>query len=121
MLTGKVFSLLYIDLDRFKAYNEYFGYKKGDEIIQLTAEILTDRLENGGFIGQIGGDDYIVILNHYELSIAIVTNQRKFFTSTEEIVEEAVELKKLFKMKSESCYYVESLSENTCRHASNRC
>lgn len=65
MLTGKVFILLYIDLDRFKAYNDYFGYKKGDEIIQLTADILTDRLENGGFIGHIGGDDYIVILNHY--------------------------------------------------------
>ncbi|MBW9235596.1 diguanylate cyclase, partial [Leptospira santarosai] len=31
----KEFSLLYIDLDRFKAYNDYYGFKKGDEIIQL--------------------------------------------------------------------------------------
>ncbi|MBW9235108.1 hypothetical protein JQK62_23370, partial [Leptospira santarosai] len=43
------------------------------------------------------------------LSIAIVTNQRKYFTSAEEIVEEATRLKKMCKMKSESCFYVEPL------------
>lgn len=160
---SKEFSLLYIDLDRFKAYNDYYGFKKGDEIIQLTADILADALEKGGFLGHIGGDDYIVIFNHYgfhefcrsviqrfdveikkyyskkhlekqfiylenrfgemekiplvTLSIAVVTNQRKAFSSTEEVVEEATRLKKMCKMKSESCFYVEPTSQAGCELA----
>ena len=64
----KEFSLLYIDLDRFKAYNDYYGFKKGDEIIQLTADILSNALVKKGedFLGHIGGDDYIVIFNHHD-------------------------------------------------------
>lgn len=153
IMQKKEFSLLYIDLDRFKAYNDYYGFKKGDEVIQLTAEILADALEKDCFLGHVGGDDYIVILNHYEfnefclsvikrfdeeikrfytkkhlddrfiyienrsgrmekiplvtLSIAVVTNQWKNYDSTEEVIEEATRLKKLCKLTTESCFYIE--------------
>lgn len=63
----KDFSVLYIDLDRFKAYNDVYGFNKGDEILRVTAKILSQNLSNkDGFLGHIGGDDFIVILNHHD-------------------------------------------------------
>lgn len=60
------FSVLYIDLDHFKAYNDTYGFKEGDRMLQLTADILKHcTLRLGGFLGHIGGDDFIIILNDY--------------------------------------------------------
>lgn len=61
------FSVLYIDLDHFKAYNDTYGFKKGDDFIQATAHILMKNItDENGFVGHIGGDDFIIILGHYE-------------------------------------------------------
>ncbi|WP_019911470.1 GGDEF domain-containing protein [Paenibacillus sp. HW567] len=65
-LLQEQFSVLYIDLDHFKAYNDTYGFKEGDRMIQATAEILkhcTLRLE--GFLGHIGGDDFIIFIDNY--------------------------------------------------------
>lgn len=60
------FSVLYLDLDNFKAYNDVYGFLKGDEIIKFTADtIMTcvhNYIKNGSFVGHIGGDDFIAIL-----------------------------------------------------------
>lgn len=59
------FSLIYVDLDNFKAFNDVYGFAKGDLAIKMTADILTDEIRGyggkGDFIGHIGGDDFIVI------------------------------------------------------------
>jgi len=59
------FAALYIDLDNFKALNDYYGFEKGDEIIKETARILINSIQEKGtpsdFIGHIGGDDFFVI------------------------------------------------------------
>jgi diguanylate cyclase (GGDEF)-like protein len=61
------FSILYFDLDNFKAYNDTYGFKKGDGLLQLTAELLKNAfLKKGFFLGHIGGDDFIAVLNHYD-------------------------------------------------------
>lgn len=56
------FSILYIDIDNFKAYNDRYGFEKGDQIIKELANILMDVSGEHGFVGHIGGDDFIVIL-----------------------------------------------------------
>ena len=57
--------VLYLDLDNFKAYNDRYGYQKGDEVIKFTARTLTQALWCQGtkadFVGHIGGDDFVVI------------------------------------------------------------
>lgn len=62
---SKPFAVIYADLDYFKWYNDRFGYRRGDEMIRYTAEVLRQVLEFSGekddFIGHIGGDDYIVM------------------------------------------------------------
>ena len=64
---GKKYAMLYADLDNFKAYNDTYGFSKGDEIIKYTAKILTKHVLEGkghdsNFVGHIGGDDFIAIV-----------------------------------------------------------
>ena len=59
------FAVLYIDLNNFKAYNDKYGFEKGDKVLLMTAETLSRSLAREGqgedFVGHIGGDDFIVI------------------------------------------------------------
>jgi len=59
------FAVLYIDLDNFKSFNDYYGFDKGDKVIKHTADIILEAVSKQGnandFIGHIGGDDFIVI------------------------------------------------------------
>jgi PleD family two-component response regulator len=61
----KPYAFLYIDIDNFKGFNDYYGYQKGDEIIEFLAGVLTKTIEKLGnkddFIGHIGGDDFVMI------------------------------------------------------------
>ncbi|UCE26881.1 MAG: response regulator [Candidatus Coatesbacteria bacterium] len=61
---GKIFAVMVIDVDNFKAYNDNYGYSQGDVAIQLLAEVLTDvaaEYGEGVFVGHIGGDDFVVL------------------------------------------------------------
>jgi diguanylate cyclase (GGDEF)-like protein len=56
------FSVCYVDLDHFKPFNDVYGYRKGDDVIQLTGELLCKHSDpNRDFVGHIGGDDFIVL------------------------------------------------------------
>jgi len=56
------FAVLYVDLNSFKAYNDTYGFVKGDDVIRETARILlTQSALSRGFVGHIGGDDFIVL------------------------------------------------------------
>ncbi len=59
------FAVGYVDLNKFKEYNDYYGFEFGDRVIKRTAEILTKALYECGseadFLGHIGGDDFIFI------------------------------------------------------------
>lgn len=66
LLKKEEFSILYIDLDHFKEYNDTYGFSKGDEVIKLTARTIAKSIHNrdldNTFIGHIGGDDFIAIV-----------------------------------------------------------
>lgn len=64
LLKKEEFSILYIDLDNFKAYNDVYGFLKGDQIIGFTAEVIVDSVRKfgTGFVGHIGGDDFVCIV-----------------------------------------------------------
>lgn len=60
------YSVLYIDLDFFKSYNDSYGFKMGDQLIQETANLLRRHcVLPEAFLGHIGGDDFIAMLNHH--------------------------------------------------------
>jgi diguanylate cyclase (GGDEF)-like protein len=62
---GEPFALLYVDIDNFKSYNDYYSFEKGDEAIKLTSSILLSVVGRFGgaddFVGHVGGDDFVVI------------------------------------------------------------
>lgn len=66
---GEVFSVIYIDIDNFKAYNDVYGFAKGDTAIKILADVVTDNLNIFGnksdFSGHIGGDDFVLITEPY--------------------------------------------------------
>ncbi|HON55896.1 MAG TPA: response regulator [bacterium] len=61
---NKNFYFCYIDLDNFKVYNDYYGFDKGDKVILFTADCLKKIFgaNKNNFIGHIGGDDFVLIL-----------------------------------------------------------
>ncbi|MBR0598692.1 GGDEF domain-containing protein [Sinanaerobacter chloroacetimidivorans] len=59
------YSVAYLDIDNFKAYNDVYGFEKGDLIIKLLADILRSSLNTEQFVGHVGGDDFVVVLNDH--------------------------------------------------------
>lgn len=67
LLNQEDFAMIYIDLDNFKAYNDVYGFFKGDEIIKFTAKTILRNVHNleleSSFVGHIGGDDFVAIVS----------------------------------------------------------
>ena len=66
LLRKEEFCVLYLDLDNFKAYNDVYGFLKGDQIIEFTADTIIKCIHDSGmentFIGHIGGDDFVALV-----------------------------------------------------------
>jgi diguanylate cyclase (GGDEF)-like protein len=64
---GQPFAILYADLDHFKAYNDHYGFMRGDQVIQTTARLVEDvarEVTSGeAFVGHVGGDDFVVVVS----------------------------------------------------------
>ncbi|NLA87101.1 MAG: response regulator [Clostridiales bacterium] len=150
---GLPFAAIYADLDNFKAYNDVYGFVKGDVAIKLTADILYDTAAVGNsdsFMGHIGGDDFMVVVEPacaericqetieqfdqrisalyskedleqghivtynrqgaetffpiMTISLAVVTNEKRSFTTHLEVSDIAAELKKKAKSMNGSVY-----------------
>ncbi|MDP9068846.1 MAG: response regulator [Actinomycetota bacterium] len=63
---GDPFAVMYIDIDDFKAFNDYYGFLRGDEAIKTLARCACEVVEQHGgprpFIGHIGGDDFVAVV-----------------------------------------------------------
>lgn len=58
----RAFSLIYFDINMFKPLNDVLGYRVGDQVIVLLAELLKEVFHaSDDFVGHIGGDDFVVI------------------------------------------------------------
>lgn len=61
-LAGKPLSLLMIDIDYFKQYNDYYGHVQGDNGIKALAEILSESVRKKDLVIRYGGEEMLVIL-----------------------------------------------------------
>lgn len=73
MSRNEAFAVCYADLDHFKEFNDRYGYNNGDRVIYLLSRMLRDLVRGlapGGFVGHIGGDDFIfnVPIQHLEVT-----------------------------------------------------
>lgn len=69
-------SLLLIDIDDFKSYNDSFGHPAGDEALKLVAEVLRKKARKCDYVARYGGEEFAVILPHTGLEGSIVIAER---------------------------------------------
>lgn len=55
-------SLMFIDLDNFKYYNDCFGHNVGDDLLKIFAKFLKESFSTSDFVARFGGDEFIIIL-----------------------------------------------------------
>jgi len=66
----QTFVTAYFDLDQFKPYNDVYGFRRGDNIIQLLARTLQEScIPELDFIGHIGGDDFVVLFQSLDWDV----------------------------------------------------
>lgn len=64
LASGQAMELVYIDLDHFKAFNDRYGFIRGDAMIRTLAEVLRHTFAElpDALLGHIGGDDFVLLL-----------------------------------------------------------
>jgi diguanylate cyclase (GGDEF)-like protein len=76
------FALLYADLDHFKAYNDNYGFVRGDRAIQALARLVTETVHEvagpAGFVGHVGGDDFVILVDPDQAELVAKTLCERF-------------------------------------------
>lgn len=56
------FSLLFLDIDLFKQYNDVHGHPKGDELLSMFGKLVKERLRKADFVARYGGEEFVIML-----------------------------------------------------------
>jgi diguanylate cyclase (GGDEF)-like protein len=59
---GKLVGLLFIDIDRFKRFNDRLGHAEGDRVLRTVAGRMSRAVREGDVVGRLGGDEFVVIM-----------------------------------------------------------
>lgn len=55
-------AVLFIDVDHFKNYNDFYGHQKGDGVISAIAETIKNAIRHMDFVARYGGEEFVVLL-----------------------------------------------------------
>ena len=80
----KPVSLIFVDIDYFKHYNDLYGHQKGDEVLRTIGKILRENLRENDIPARYGGEEFAVILPNTteEEALALADKIRKIIEST---------------------------------------
>jgi len=74
--TAQPLSLLYLDLDHFKHYNDRYGHPAGDELLIKLGGLLADSVRSSDLVARIGGEEFIVLLPGTDIEGAIILGEK---------------------------------------------
>ncbi|MDK9724339.1 MAG: GGDEF domain-containing protein [Sterolibacteriaceae bacterium MAG5] len=76
---GAAFTACYCDLDHFKPYNDTYGYRRGDDMIRRVGALLAEACDpRQDFLGHIGGDDFILLMQSRDWHERLAAALRRF-------------------------------------------
>ncbi|SET13682.1 sensor domain-containing diguanylate cyclase [Paenibacillus sp. NFR01] len=73
---GQPFSLVVMDVDRFKFVNDTYGHLAGDEVLRRVAQILTANVRPGDVCCRLGGEEFVILLPRTKLEDAFTVAER---------------------------------------------
>jgi diguanylate cyclase (GGDEF)-like protein/PAS domain S-box-containing protein/putative nucleotidyltransferase with HDIG domain len=73
---NKTLSVILVDVDNFKKYNDLFGHPEGDDVLKVLSSILRNNVRRGDFVARYGGEEFIVLLPNSNVEEAIVLAER---------------------------------------------
>jgi len=69
-------SLVVLDIDHLKAYNEAFGHRSGDEVLRMVLDLLRANLAAVELVTRLGGEEFAVVLPSSDAPSALQTAER---------------------------------------------
>lgn len=69
MEKGESLSILMIDIDHFKKFNDSYGHQVGDQVLRLVAKVLQDSVREGDLAARYGGEELIAVLPGADLDV----------------------------------------------------
>jgi diguanylate cyclase len=84
---GHTFTLIMLDIDHFKSFNDNFGHQVGDQVLRLVARTLTDGVKGRDVAARYGGEEFAILLPETNLTagITVAESLRKALASKEVI------------------------------------
>ena len=84
---GQALSLLVLDIDHFKRFNDTYGHQLGDIVLKQVARCLTANTKGRDIAGRFGGEEFIIILPHTDLAgAAAVAEQIRANVASKQII-----------------------------------
>jgi diguanylate cyclase (GGDEF)-like protein len=70
------FSLMMIDVDHFKNFNDAHGHPRGDDVLRQLAKLLTASLRGSDIVARVGGEEFVAVLLDVELPVAVTAAEK---------------------------------------------
>ncbi|MGB3480006.1 MAG: GAF domain-containing protein [bacterium] len=128
------FSLLMIDFDNFKKYNDAFGHPAGDKILKKCCQLMKETIRDVDFLGRYGGDEFISVLPETDSTFALEVAERMRKTIAAQTIEPRITLSigiasfsqdannknTLIEIADDACYEAKQLGGDCVNFASKR-